>query len=63
MQDAAPTEHRQSDALDPARAQSLFATLGLPDSVSTGDVLPPFFHQIYFWDARPPMALGRDGHP
>ena len=63
MQDAAPTEFRQSDPLDPARAQALFATLGLAEQVQAGDALPPFFHQLYFWDARPPAALGRDGHP
>ncbi|TCL01477.1 3-methylfumaryl-CoA hydratase [Shimia isoporae] len=27
------------------------------------DPLPPFFHQLYFWDAQPPVQLGRDGHP
>jgi len=28
-----------------------------------GEALPPFWHQIYFWDAQPPETLGRDGHP
>jgi 3-methylfumaryl-CoA hydratase len=28
-----------------------------------GDPLPPFFHQIYFWDVLPPQDLGHDGHP
>lgn len=28
-----------------------------------GDALPAFWHQIYFWDANPPAALGTDGHP
>ncbi|MEM1074243.1 MAG: acyl dehydratase [Pseudomonadota bacterium] len=37
--------------------------LGDAKVFATGDVLPPFFHQIYFWDARAEDALGRDGHP
>lgn len=50
--------------LDPARAAALHATLDLPGApIAAGDPLPPFFHQIYFWEARPPSALGRDGHP
>ncbi|MHC0051904.1 HTD2 family dehydratase [Actibacterium sp. D379-3] len=50
-----------NDVMDPARAAALRATLGLSDA---GDgVLPPFFHQIYFWDPQPPANLGRDGHP
>ncbi len=49
--------------LDPARANALQATLGLEGFVQAGDALPPFFHQLYFWDAQPPAALGRDGHP
>lgn len=28
-----------------------------------GDPLPPFFHQIYFWDPKPAGELGPDGHP
>lgn len=54
----------QTDLLDPARAQALHAALALEGPPpGRGDPLPPFFHQIYFWDARPPSALGRDGHP
>ena len=52
------------DVMDPTRAAALHAVLGLsgpaPDA---GDALPPFFHQIYFWQARAPDQLGRDGHP
>lgn len=51
------------DVIDPARAQALEATLGQAPGLSTGAALPPFFHQIYFWEPRPPEALGRDGHP
>ena len=54
---------RQTDGMDVARAQALCATLGLDRMIRDGDPLPPFFHHIYFWDARPPERLGRDGHP
>lgn len=56
-------ETRQSDRLDATRANALAATLGLSIRFEAGDALLPFFHQIYFWDARPAAALGRDGHP
>lgn len=49
------------DRMDPARAQALCAVLGMANAeVST---LPPFFHQVYFWDVLPAEKLGRDGHP
>lgn len=63
MQDAFSTRHSQSDQMDPARAAACLATLDLPEDVAKGDPLPPFFHYLYFWDARPPDHLGRDGHP
>lgn len=50
-----------SDVMDPARATALWTALELPGPLP--DALPPFFHQLYFWDAQPPAALGRDGHP
>jgi len=53
-----------ADAMDPARAAALHAALGREGpSPQAGDPLPPFWHWLYFWDARPPSALGRDGHP
>tara|TARA_R110002094_G_scaffold189996_1_gene164797 strand:- start:1709 stop:2503 length:795 start_codon:yes stop_codon:yes gene_type:complete len=52
-----------ADPMDIGRAQALAATLGDMTIIATGDPLPPFAHQIYFWDAQPPGALGRDGHP
>ena len=63
MQDAVQAEHRQTDVIDPDRARALKAALDLPGGVDGGDPLPPFFHQIYFWDAQAPGQLGRDGHP
>ncbi|MEL7117215.1 MAG: MaoC family dehydratase N-terminal domain-containing protein [Pseudomonadota bacterium] len=53
---------RATDLLDPARAAALHQTLGL-DGPPPVDVLPPFWHQIYFWDPHPPEALGPDSHP
>lgn len=53
-----------TDHINPWRAQALHATLDLPgDSPATGDPLPHFWHWIYFLDAKPARALGRDGHP
>jgi diaminopimelate decarboxylase len=52
----------QADPFDIARAHALQATLGNAPSLQTGDPLPPFAHQIYFWDPQPPANLGRDGH-
>lgn len=54
---------RISDAIDPARARAPQAALGHAPQIGPGDALPPFFHQLYFWDPRPPARLGRDGHP
>lgn len=52
------------DRLDPERAAALWAALDLPGTPpSSGDPLPPFFHQIYFTRLRPPDQLGADGHP
>ena len=56
-------EFRHKDPLDVARAQALAAALGEVSEIGLGSALPPFAHQIYFWDAQPPSALGRDGHP
>lgn len=58
-----PPSVRQSDMLDPARAQAMQGALGHGASLKAGDPLPPFFHQLYFWTPMPPEQLGRDGHP
>lgn len=49
--------------MDPAHAAALLATLGLPSNITSGDPLPPAFQHLYFWDAKSPDQLGRDGHP
>ena len=56
-------QQSQIDILDPARANALFVTLGMTNKVDVGDELPPFFHQINFWDPTQADDLGRDGHP
>ncbi|PRY24176.1 3-methylfumaryl-CoA hydratase [Aliiruegeria haliotis] len=59
-----PVDRKQivTDTMDAARAQALRTCLGLP-APGPGAPLPPFFHQIYFWEPAPAEALGRDGHP
>ena len=64
MHEAVGRTQTLRDGLDPARAAALHATLARAgDPPGAGDALPPFWHQIHFWDAQPPAALGRDGHP
>ena len=63
MQGGSSEDISVQDRMDPARANALFATLGQVGNVNSGDALPPFFHQIYFWQPLPPDALGPDGHP
>ncbi|MRX49520.1 acyl dehydratase [Paracoccus sp. S-4012] len=53
-------EFTRTDMMDPARMTALAAVLDL--DWREGEPLPPFAHQVYFWDARPAAALGRDGH-
>lgn len=60
-EDATGRSRTFTDAMDPARAQALAATLGLPFDPAAP--LIPFAHQVYFWDAQPEDRLGRDGHP
>lgn len=63
MHDFIGKSQTTSCALDPARAAALHATLGLPNPPpKAGGSLPPFWHQIYFWDVQAPENLGRDGH-
>ena len=63
MTDAHRPQTRQFDQMDPARAQAMQATLGEEPTLSAGDPLPDFFHQLYFWTPMTPHQLGRDGHP
>lgn len=64
MHDAVGRTMRLEDRIDPWRAGALHATLGLDGPApAEGDPLPAFWHWIYFLEARPRGALGRDGHP
>lgn len=63
MQDITHAPYIVTDQLDPARASAFLVALGTTEPLNPGDPLPPFFHQLYFWDAQPPSSLGRDGHP
>lgn len=64
MHGEGPTSLTVADRMDPARAAALHAVLGLDGPPpAAGDPLPPFFHQIYFWDVHAPQDLGPDGHP
>ncbi|MDX1782028.1 MAG: MaoC family dehydratase N-terminal domain-containing protein [Thalassovita sp.] len=63
MADIVQDQTRQTDVMDPARAAALQVTLGHSPSIETGTPLPPFFHQVYFWQPEPAPRLGRDGHP
>ena len=51
-----------TDAIDPARAQALLASLGRPRRVKSGDVLPPLAHFAFFWEPVDEAQIGRDGH-
>lgn len=62
--DTTQTPHiTQHDILDPARANAMHVVLGVSAGFSIGTPLPPFFHQLYFWDPQVAEQLGRDGHP
>ena len=63
MADDGDSAQTLTDPMDPARARALQATLGQAPSIVAGDPLPPFAHQVYFWDPQVPDRLGRDGHP
>lgn len=63
MNHEAPAPQRQTDQMDPDRARALQATLGDTSTLAACDALPPFFHQVYFWDPVSPAGLGADGHP
>ncbi len=54
----------REDRADPGAAQRMAATVDdVPRALAEGDPLPPLWHWLYFLDAAPRPALGRDGHP
>lgn len=56
-------EETREDVLDLGRSGALAAFLSSANGLSTGDILPPLFHWIYFWDPKTPEETGADGHP
>lgn len=52
-----------TDTLEPARSNALDMTLGGTGALGAGDVMPLLHHWLYFWDVKPPLGLGADGHP
>lgn len=56
------TEER-SEVLGVGPAQFMAATLGREDCFGAHSPLPPLWHWLYFLEAKPMSALGRDGHP
>ncbi len=52
-----------TDMLAPARSNALSVALGGDGDLKSGDALPLLHHWLYFWDIKPPAALGPDGHP
>lgn len=60
---ARPDSQTVTDPMDPARGTALQVALGMMPTITVGSALPPFFHQLHFWDPQPPSRLGRDGHP
>ncbi|MDA5095439.1 acyl dehydratase [Aliiroseovarius sp. KMU-50] len=63
MQDKGTEFETLTDPMNPVRTATLFTALGLGTPPAVGEPLPPFFHQLHFWNALPPEQLGRDGHP
>lgn len=51
-----------TDRLEPARSNALAVAIGGEGSCAAGDPLPLLHHWLYFWDIKPPSALGSDGH-
>ncbi len=51
------------DIIDPVRARAMQATLDDPNApLQAGAPLPPLWHWLYFWSAKPQATLGPDGH-
>ena len=52
-----------TDVLEPARSNALSVALGGEGGLRAGDTMPLLHHWLYFWDVKPPVGLGTDGHP
>ena len=56
-------QEAQDDVLNAQPSRRMQATLDREPTLSDGEALPPLWHWLYFLDAKPLGALGRDGHP
>ena len=56
-------QEERRERLEPARTQALLAALERPANLTDGEVMPPLFHWLHFWDPKPPSETGPDGHP
>ncbi|HEY3697075.1 FAS1-like dehydratase domain-containing protein [Phenylobacterium sp.] len=56
-------QEERRERLEPARTHALLAALEQPAGLADGDVMPPLFHWLHFWDPKPPSETGPDGHP
>jgi len=56
-------QEERRERLEPARSRALLAALERPADLAEGDVMPPLFHWLHFWDPKPPSETGPDGHP
>jgi 3-methylfumaryl-CoA hydratase len=56
-------QEQAGDELAASRCNALLSALGETSRLTKGDPLPLLYHWLYFWDVKPPAALGEDGHP
>ncbi|MGB0798378.1 MAG: FAS1-like dehydratase domain-containing protein [Planktomarina sp.] len=63
LQDWVGRRETSHDTLRQQPARFMQATLDITPDLTEGDALPPLWHWLYFLDAAPAHALGRDAHP
>jgi len=54
---------QRTDIIGAQAAQFMQATMDQQPTLQDGDMLPHGWHWLYFLEAKPMSALGRDGHP
>jgi len=55
-------EETATDTLHPRQARLMQATLDHAPALGAGDILPPFWHYLYFNSEIPASQLKEDGH-
>ncbi|HEV7980374.1 FAS1-like dehydratase domain-containing protein [Amycolatopsis sp.] len=63
LKDWAPAPVNTTGRIDPRPANAFSALLDLPDTMHSGDPLPPLWHWFYLLDGHRRSELGKDGHP